>query len=37
VDLSAITLVEYDAVKAGAAKTALNRRFDGEVAQAPKS
>lgn len=37
VDLHAIPLVEYDAVEAGAAKSALNRRFDGEVAQAPKS
>ncbi|MFC6022207.1 ABC transporter substrate-binding protein [Plantactinospora solaniradicis] len=37
VDLSTITMVEYDAVEAGEAKTALNRRFDGEVAQAPKS
>lgn len=37
VDLAAITLVDYDAVAAGAAKTALNRRFDAEVARAPKS
>ncbi|AVT35968.1 ABC transporter substrate-binding protein [Plantactinospora sp. BB1] len=37
VDLRTIKLVDYDAVAAGAAKTALNRRFDAEVARAPKS
>jgi iron(III) transport system substrate-binding protein len=37
VDLAAIKTVEYDAVVAGEAKTALNKRFDTEVAQAPKS
>lgn len=37
VALSTITLVQYDAVAAGKAKSALNKRFDAEVAQAPKS
>ncbi|MGC4892279.1 ABC transporter substrate-binding protein [Micromonospora sp. DT31] len=37
VKLDSIKLVEYDAVAAGEAKTALNKRFDAEVAQAPKS
>ncbi|MEU8210338.1 ABC transporter substrate-binding protein [Micromonospora sp. NPDC049044] len=37
VPLSGIEMVEYDAVAAGKAKTALNKRFDSEVAQAPKS
>ncbi len=37
VPLSGITLVEYDAVVAGKAKSALNKRFDAEVAQAPKA
>ncbi|MFG1941372.1 ABC transporter substrate-binding protein [Nonomuraea sp. NPDC048826] len=36
VDLAAVKLVEYDSVVAGAAKSALTRRFDSEVAQAPK-
>lgn len=36
-DLSRIKLVEYDAVQAGKAKPALTKRFDNEVAQAPKS
>ncbi|MEU4641889.1 ABC transporter substrate-binding protein [Micromonospora sp. NPDC023814] len=37
VDLSSIKMVDYDAVAAGEAKSALNKRFDAEVAQAPKS
>ncbi|GAA0714121.1 ABC transporter substrate-binding protein [Dactylosporangium roseum] len=37
VNLSDIKLVEYDAVKAGSAKSTLTKRFDAEVAQAPKS
>lgn len=37
VPLSGIKMVEYDAVAAGKAKSALNKRFDAEVAQAPKS
>ncbi|MGW4499086.1 ABC transporter substrate-binding protein [Micromonospora sp. NPDC004336] len=37
VKLDAIKLVDYDAVAAGEAKTALNKRFDAEVAQAPKA
>lgn len=37
VDLASINLVTYDSTAAGKAKTALNRRFDAEVAQAPKS
>jgi iron(III) transport system substrate-binding protein len=37
VKLSTITMVDYDATAAGAAKSALNKRFDAEVAQAPKS
>lgn len=36
-DLSTIKLVEYDAIAAGKAKSALTKRFDAEVAQAPKS
>ncbi len=36
-DLSKLKLVEYDAVAAGKAKPALTKRFDNEVAQAPKS
>ncbi|WP_218577635.1 ABC transporter substrate-binding protein [Phytohabitans rumicis] len=37
VDLSQIKLVEYDPVVAGKAKSALTKRFDIDVAQAPKS
>ncbi|MGW0434728.1 ABC transporter substrate-binding protein [Micromonospora sp. NPDC003197] len=37
VKLSELTMVQYDAVAAGSAKSALNKRFDAEVAQAPKS
>lgn len=37
VALASLNLVQYDAVAAGKAKSALNRRFDAEVAQAPKS
>lgn len=37
VDLAAVKLVDYDAARAGAAKSALTKRFDEEVAQAPKS
>ncbi|MBO4205696.1 ABC transporter substrate-binding protein [Micromonospora echinofusca] len=37
VKLADLTLVKYDAVEAGRAKLALNKRFDVEVAQAPKS
>ncbi|WP_405095593.1 ABC transporter substrate-binding protein [Micromonospora sp. NBC_01412] len=37
VPLAGIKMVEYDAVAAGKAKSALNKRFDTEVAQAPKS
>ncbi|MBB5874170.1 iron(III) transport system substrate-binding protein [Allocatelliglobosispora scoriae] len=37
VDLAGITMVDYDAVAAGKAKIALTKRFDAEVAQAPKS
>ncbi|MET7704701.1 ABC transporter substrate-binding protein [Micromonospora sp. NPDC005413] len=37
VPLAGIKMVEYDAVVAGKAKSALNKRFDTEVAQAPKS
>ncbi|MEO3778388.1 ABC transporter substrate-binding protein [Micromonospora sp. B11E3] len=37
VDLSSIKMVDYDAAVAGEAKSALNKRFDAEVAQAPKS
>lgn len=37
VPLGGIKMVEYDAVTAGKAKSALNKRFDAEVAQAPKS
>ncbi|MFG1951843.1 ABC transporter substrate-binding protein [Micromonospora sp. NPDC048830] len=37
VDLSSIKVVDYDAAAAGEAKSALNKRFDAEVAQAPKS
>ncbi|MFJ4817867.1 ABC transporter substrate-binding protein [Streptomyces sp. NPDC088801] len=37
VDLDTIKLVNYDAEEAGAAKAALTKRFDEEVAQAPKS
>jgi iron(III) transport system substrate-binding protein len=37
VDLDSIKLVDYDVTKAGAAKSALTKRFDDEVAQAPKS
>ncbi|WP_233624941.1 ABC transporter substrate-binding protein [Actinoplanes sp. ATCC 53533] len=37
VKLSTITMVDYDATAAGRAKTALNKRFDAEVTQAPKS
>jgi iron(III) transport system substrate-binding protein len=36
-DLTTIKLVEYDAIAAGKAKSALTKRFDAEVAQAPKS
>lgn len=36
-NLSAIKMVDYDAVAAGKAKAALTKRFDAEVAQAPKS
>jgi iron(III) transport system substrate-binding protein len=34
--LTTIKLVDYEAVAAGEAKAALNKRFDAEVAQAPK-
>ncbi|NRQ32796.1 ABC transporter substrate-binding protein [Nonomuraea sp. NN258] len=37
VDLSAVKLIDYDAAAAGALKSDLIRRFDAEVAQAPKS
>ncbi|MFF6783460.1 extracellular solute-binding protein [Streptomyces sp. NPDC012510] len=37
VDLASIKVVDYNAVEAGAAKSALTKRFDEEVAQAPKS
>jgi iron(III) transport system substrate-binding protein len=37
VNLGSVTLVKYDPVAAGAAKSALTKRFDAEVAQAPKS
>jgi iron(III) transport system substrate-binding protein len=37
VDLSTVTLVRYDVVEAGRAKKDLTRRFDTDVAQAPKS
>ncbi|WP_367318711.1 ABC transporter substrate-binding protein [Streptomyces sp. HUAS ZL42] len=37
VDLHSLILVDYDAAKAGEAKSALTKRFDEEVAQAPKS
>ncbi|MFD2684792.1 ABC transporter substrate-binding protein [Streptomyces phyllanthi] len=37
VDLDGIKVVDYDAVEAGEAKPALTKRFDEEVAQAPKS
>ncbi|WP_433359625.1 ABC transporter substrate-binding protein [Streptosporangium sp. CA-115845] len=36
VDLTKVKLVEYDSVAAGTVKSALTRRFDTEVAQAPK-
>ncbi|MEV0596051.1 ABC transporter substrate-binding protein [Nonomuraea cavernae] len=36
VDLTTLKLVEYDSVAAGAVKSVLTRRFDTEVAQAPK-
>lgn len=35
--LAEIKVVDYDATVAGQAKAALNKRFDAEVAQAPKS
>lgn len=35
IDLKSVTLVDYDAVAAGAAKSALVARFDSEVATAP--
>ncbi|WP_198041396.1 ABC transporter substrate-binding protein [Micromonospora chokoriensis] len=37
VKLPTIKMVTYDATVAGQAKSALNKRFDAEVAQAPKS
>ena len=37
VDLHSLKLVDYDAAEAGEAKPALTKRFDEEVAQAPKS
>ena len=37
VKLPTIKMVTYDAMVAGQAKSALNKRFDAEVAQAPKS
>ncbi|MFY1616205.1 ABC transporter substrate-binding protein [Micromonospora sp. WMMD736] len=37
VKLPTIKMVTYDATVAGEAKSALNKRFDAEVAQAPKS
>jgi iron(III) transport system substrate-binding protein len=37
VNLASIKTVDYDAVAAGEAKSALNKRFDAEVAQAPKA
>ncbi|MEH0933198.1 ABC transporter substrate-binding protein [Micromonospora sp. CPCC 205558] len=37
VKLPSIKMVTYDATVAGQAKSALNKRFDAEVAQAPKS
>ncbi|WP_367129511.1 ABC transporter substrate-binding protein [Saccharothrix sp. HUAS TT1] len=35
-DLAGIALVDYDPVAAGEAKSALNKRFDVEIARAPK-
>lgn len=35
IDLDAVTLVDYDPVEAGGAKSALVERFDAEVATAP--
>jgi iron(III) transport system substrate-binding protein len=35
IDLSTVTLVDYDSVAAGKAKSALVARFDSEVATAP--
>lgn len=37
VDLGTVTLVDYDVAAAGQAKKDLTKRFDAEVAQAPKS
>ena len=37
VNLHSVKLVDYDAAKAGAAKPALTKRFDEDVAQEPKS
>ncbi|BCJ49869.1 hypothetical protein Asp14428_13440 [Actinoplanes sp. NBRC 14428] len=37
VDLSTVKLVDYDVTAAGRAKKDLTKRFDDEVAQAPKS
>ncbi|WP_371583202.1 ABC transporter substrate-binding protein [Streptomyces sp. NBC_01314] len=37
VDLASIKVVDYDAAAAGAAKSELTKRFDEDVAQAPKS
>lgn len=37
VDLTKVTLVNYDSVKAGESKAELTKRFDAEVASAPKS
>jgi iron(III) transport system substrate-binding protein len=37
VDLATVKLVDYDVVAAGAAKRELTKRFDTDIAQAPKS
>jgi iron(III) transport system substrate-binding protein len=37
VDLSKVKLIDYDVAAAGRAKADLTKRFDSEVAQAPKS
>ena len=37
VDLQKVKLVDYDVAAAGRAKKDLTKRFDAEVAQAPKS
>jgi iron(III) transport system substrate-binding protein len=37
VDLSTVKLIDYDVAEAGRQKKALTKRFDEEIAQAPKS